>query len=203
MKTGGKPRRLGDLDVAKIRTGETPHERKIGVFVRRTSKYPFNRRSSDAGQRCRLDTFANRLPLRKKASKTASISERHDSVQGKLGEFQIPHARALAFILGVEPMFEPRGYHCCMMNISMIRPRNFCFTISCPFLRWDKARGGPVQDAQSKTESKGDCRNHSSHRSPNSSGLSAFWTKRLRVSPPPKPTPKRTSKTPAPSSRAT
>ena len=40
-------------------------------------------------------------------------------------------------------------------------------------------------------------------RSPNSSGSSASWTKRLRASPPPKPTPKRTSKTPAPSSKAT
>ena len=39
--------------------------------------------------------------------------------------------------------------------------------------------------------------------SPNSSGLSACWTKRLRALPPPKPTPKRTSKTPAPSSKAT
>ncbi|MCE2695732.1 MAG: type I restriction-modification system subunit M N-terminal domain-containing protein [Verrucomicrobiaceae bacterium] len=38
---------------------------------------------------------------------------------------------------------------------------------------------------------------------PNSSGSSACWTKRLRASPPPKPTPKRTSKTPAPSSKAT
>ena len=36
-------------------------------------------------------------------------------------------------------------------------------------------------------------------RSPNSSGSSASSTKRLRASPPPKPTPKRTSKTPAPS----
>ena len=40
-------------------------------------------------------------------------------------------------------------------------------------------------------------------RSPNSGGLSASWTRRLKASPPPKPTPKRTSKTPAPSSRAT
>ena len=40
-------------------------------------------------------------------------------------------------------------------------------------------------------------------RSPNSSGSSASSTKRLRASPPPKPTPKRTSKTPAPSSKAT
>ena len=40
-------------------------------------------------------------------------------------------------------------------------------------------------------------------RSPNSSGSSACWTKRLPASPPPKPTPKRTSKTPAPSSKAT
>ena len=40
-------------------------------------------------------------------------------------------------------------------------------------------------------------------RWPSSSGLSAFWTKRLRASPPPKPTPKRTSKTPEPSSKAT
>ncbi len=40
-------------------------------------------------------------------------------------------------------------------------------------------------------------------RWPNSSGSSACWTKRLRASPPPKPTPKRTSKTPAPSSKAT
>ena len=43
----------------------------------------------------------------------------------------------------------------------------------------------------------------SRRRSPNSSGSSACWTKRLRASPPPKPTPKRTSKTPAPSSKAT
>ena len=42
-----------------------------------------------------------------------------------------------------------------------------------------------------------------SPRSPNSSGSSASSTKRLRASPPPKPTPKRTSKTPAPSSKAT
>ena len=40
-------------------------------------------------------------------------------------------------------------------------------------------------------------------RSPNSSGSSASSTKRLTASPPPKPTPKRTSKTPAPSSKAT
>jgi hypothetical protein len=42
-----------------------------------------------------------------------------------------------------------------------------------------------------------------SPRWPNSSGSSGCWTKRLRASPPPKPTPKRTSKTPAPSSKAT
>ena len=42
-----------------------------------------------------------------------------------------------------------------------------------------------------------------SPRSPNSSGSSASSTKRLPASPPPKPTPKRTSKTPAPSSKAT
>ena len=42
-----------------------------------------------------------------------------------------------------------------------------------------------------------------SPRSPNSSGSSASSTKRLRASPPPKPTPKRTSKTPAPSLKAT
>ena len=42
-----------------------------------------------------------------------------------------------------------------------------------------------------------------SRRSPNSSGSSASSTKRLRASPPPKPTPKRTSKTPAPSLKAT
>ena len=39
-------------------------------------------------------------------------------------------------------------------------------------------------------------------RWPNSSGSSDYWTKRLRASPPRKPTPKRTSKTPAPSSKA-
>ena len=37
---------------------------------------------------------------------------------------------------------------------------------------------------------------------PSNSGLLAFSTKRLRASPPPKPTPKRTSKTPVPSSKA-
>jgi hypothetical protein len=40
-------------------------------------------------------------------------------------------------------------------------------------------------------------------RFPNSGASSAFSTKRLRASPPPKPTSKRTSKTPAPSSKAT
>ena len=40
-------------------------------------------------------------------------------------------------------------------------------------------------------------------RSPNSSGSSASSTKRLTASPPPKPTPKRTSKTPAPCLKAT
>ena len=42
-----------------------------------------------------------------------------------------------------------------------------------------------------------------SRPSPSSGGSSASSTRRLRASPPPNPTPKRTSKTPAPSSKAT
>ena len=69
---------------------------------------------------------------------------------------------------------------------------------SCSRRKMNWWRKQPATRSPISRRSKSRTRKFPSPRWPNSSGSSACWTKRLRAPLPPKPTPKRTSKTPAP-----